>query len=164
MALFDDVDWEKMLMPDTPILEIIVRGSLVYLALFCLLRLFLKRQMGTLGVTDMLVIVLIADAAQNAMAGGYASVPDGILLVATIIFWSFMLDWLGYKIKWFGKFIHPAPLQLIKDGKLLRRNMQRELVTTEELMSQLREQGVSDIRDVKTASMEGDGKISVDRY
>lgn len=164
MAWFSDVNWQDMMIPDTPLLEIVTRGSVVYLSLFVLLRVMLKRQSGNLGITDLLVIVLIADAAQNAMAGSYHSIPDGILLVATIIFWSFFLDWLGYQFPRIGKFIHPPPISLIKDGTLLPRNMRKELVTQEELLSQLREQGVTTISDVKSACMEGDGKISVTTY
>ena len=60
--------------------------------MFALLRFVLKREAGTLAITDLLVVVLIADAAQNAMADDYRSVPDGLLLVATIVFWSYALD------------------------------------------------------------------------
>ncbi|MFL5593175.1 MAG: DUF421 domain-containing protein, partial [Gemmatimonadaceae bacterium] len=82
--MFDQVDWHSVFTPKTPLLEVFVRGTAVYLALFLLLRLILKRQSGTVGVTDLLVVVLIADAAQYAMSGGYESVPDGLLLVGTI--------------------------------------------------------------------------------
>jgi uncharacterized membrane protein YcaP (DUF421 family) len=159
-----DADWEKMFYLDTPLLEIFLRGSLVYLSLFILLRLILKRQAGTVGITDLLVIVLIADAAQNAMAGGYHSVPAGILLVATLIFWNFAIEWLGFRIPHIGKWVHPPPLPLVKEGRMLHKNMQRELITREELISQLREQGVDDIHRVKSACLEGDGQVSVIQY
>ena len=159
--MFDGVRWETVLVPKMPLLEIIVRGTLVYFGLFLMLRLVLKRQSGTVGVTDLLVIVLIADAAQNAMADDYRSVPDGLFLVGTIIFWSYALDWLGYHIPWVGRLVHPPSLLLVKDGRMLRRNMRQELITPEELMSQLREQGINDVADVKRAYMEADGKISV---
>lgn len=161
MGAFGPVDWQGVFLPKTPLVEIFVRGTLVYSSLFLLLRVILKRQSGTLGVGDLLVIVLIADAAQNAMAGNYTSVPDGIVLVATIIFWSFTLDWLGYHFPWFGRFIHPPPLELVRDGRMLRRNMRLELISPEELMGELRLQGVSDLREVKRACMEGNGEISV---
>jgi uncharacterized membrane protein YcaP (DUF421 family) len=160
----EGINWQEILLPDTPLIEIFIRGSIVYLSLFCLLRLVLKRQSGALEISDLLVIVLIADAAQNAMAGGYHSVPDGILLVSTLIFWSFALDWLGYHFPFIQKFIHPAPLQLIREGKILIKNMRRELITKDELMSQLREQGIHTIEEVKEAYMEGDGKISITPY
>ena len=155
------IDWVQIFKPDTAPLEIFLRGSVVYLALFSMLRVVLRREAGTLGISDLLVVVLIADAAQNAMAGNYTSLPDGLLLVATIIFWSFALEWLGYHVPWIGRFVHPPPLLLVRDGRLLRRNMRRELITEEELMSQIRQQGAHDLASVRTACMEGDGRISV---
>jgi uncharacterized membrane protein YcaP (DUF421 family) len=150
-------------MPSVPVIELVVRGSLVYLVLFALLRLVLKRVAGTFSLGDLLMIVLLADAAQNAMSAGYTSVTDGIILVATIIFWSYALDWLGHRSPRFEKLLHPPPLPLVRDGQMLARNMRRELITVDELMSHLREQGVEDVREVQSAFMEGDGRISVVR-
>jgi uncharacterized membrane protein YcaP (DUF421 family) len=158
---FSDVDWSDIFVPDTPILEIIVRGSVMYLALFVLLRLVLKREVGALGVTDLLVVVLIADAAQNAMAGEYSTIPDGLILVGTIVFWAWALNWLGYRTPFVQRLVHPEALPLVKDGRMIRRNLEKELITEDELLSQLRLQGVGDLSDVTAAHMEGDGRISV---
>ena len=159
--MFDNIDWNSIFVPDTPFLEIIVRGSVMYLALTILLRIVLKRQTGTLGMTDLLLITLLADASQNAMAGEYRSLPDGIVLVATIIFWNYFFDWLTVKSEWFERLIEPPPLPLVKRGKLLRRNMRRELITEAELLGKLREQGVEDLSKVKLANIESDGQISL---
>ena len=164
MNAFGSVDWRSVFVPDTPLLEIFVRGSVIYLALFLLLRMILKRQTGTVGVTDLLVVVLIADCAQNAMAHDYKSIPDGLMLAGTVIFWSFALNWVGFHFPRLGRLIHPPPLQLIRDGEVMRQNLRRELVTREELDSQLREQGIDDVSQVRGAYMEGDGRISVVRY
>ncbi len=161
MGWLVDVDWGKVLVPDTPVLEIFLRGTLTYLALFVLLRLVLKRESSGLAVTDVLVVVLIADAAQNAMADDYHSVPDGVLLVAVIVFWAWFLDWLGFHFPAFERFAKPPKLPLVEDGELHLENMRRELVTREELASQLREQGIEDVRHVRVAYMEPDGGISV---
>ena len=161
MDLFADINWHALFLPDTPPLEIFIRGSVVYLTLFFFLRTILKRQAGTLGMTDLLVIVLIADASQNAMAADYKSLPDGILLVATLIFWNYTLEWLGFHSRLAERIITPAPLLLIRNGRMLRRNMKKEFITEDELMSQLRLQGVDDITRVKQACLEGDGKISI---
>lgn len=155
------MDWKSIFYPDTPLLEIILRGSLMYLALFIMLRVILKRQTGTLGMSDLLLITLLADAAQNAMAGEYKSLPDGIVLVATIIFWNYLFDWLSFKSAWFSRLIEPSPLPLIEDGKMLRRNMRQEFITEDELMMQLRQQGLEDISKVKRAFIESNGQISV---
>lgn len=156
------VDWESVFVPDAPV-ELVVRGSLMYLALFFLLRIVLKREAGAIGVTDLLVVVLLADAAQNGLAGSYTSVPDGLVLVGTIVSWSYALDVLGYRLPWFRRLIRPQPLPIVRDGRLLRRNMRRELITDDELLSQLRLQGCDDPAMVKAAFVESDGRISVVR-
>ncbi|OPY70478.1 MAG: hypothetical protein A4E57_00481 [Syntrophorhabdaceae bacterium PtaU1.Bin034] len=158
------LDWQSMFIPDLPVAEMILRGTVVYLALFVMLRIIRKRQASQVGVTDLLVLVLIADAAQNAMASEYRSITDGLILVATIILWSYILDWLGFLLPSVGRFVHPPPLLLIDKGKMMIRNMRREQITKEELLSQLREQGVDNVADVKAAYMEGDGQVSIIPY
>ncbi|MBM1173013.1 DUF421 domain-containing protein [Microvirga arabica] len=158
------VDWTAMFVPEHSLLEIVVRGTIMYIVLFSILRFFMKRQSGVIGIADLLVIVLIADAAQNAMANEYKSIPEGVLLVLTIVFWNFAIDWLGYHFPLIQRFTRPPPLQLIKDGQFLRRNMRQEMVTVEELMSQLRQQGIDDPAQVKKAFIEGDGRISIIRH
>jgi uncharacterized membrane protein YcaP (DUF421 family) len=155
------MDWRSIFALDTPILEIFIRGSIVYLSIFFLFRLVLKRQTGSLGIADILLVVLVADAAQNAMGGDYKSIPDGLFLVAVLAFWSYMLEWMGYRFKFMKKLLHPAPLPLVRNGALMKKNMKQELITEEELMGQLRQQGVDDIKDVKEAFMEAEGHISV---
>ena len=156
-----DVDWGNIVNLQTPLLELVVRGSVMYLALFALLRLVLKREAGAIGITDLLVVVLLADAAQNALADDYRSVPDGLILVGTIVFWAWALNWLGYRFPLIQRLVHPLPLPLVQNGRMLQRNMEKELITEGELMSQLRQQGVGDVSDVAAAYMEGDGRISV---
>jgi uncharacterized membrane protein YcaP (DUF421 family) len=160
-ALLSEVDWAKVLLPRTPLLEIFVRGSLTYLALFAMLRFTFKREAGAASISTMLVIVLIADAAQNAMADDYASVTDGLLLVLVIIGWSFLLDWVGSRIERLRTLTHPAPLLLVEDGRILKEQLRREVLTEEELWTQLRHQGVRSLDEVERAYLEGDGQISV---
>ncbi len=109
------IEWSEMFMLSISPVEIIIRGTIVYFTLFILLRLLRKRQAGTVSATDLLVLVIIADASQNAMAGEYTSITDGMILAATIILWSLILDWLSYKFPLMGRLIHPPPLMLIKN-------------------------------------------------
>ena len=156
-----DVDWRATLVPDVPLLEIFLRGTLTYVGLFVLLRLVLKRQAAAIGVTDLLVVVLIADAAQNAMADDYRSVPDGLILVAVILAWAWALDLLAFHFPAVERLTKPPKLPLVKDGALCVDNMRRELVTREELATQLREHGIDDLARVRVAYMEPDGQLSV---
>ena len=159
--MLDQIHWQSMFHPDMALLEIFIRGTLIYLGMFLMLRVVLKRQTGGIRTTDVLVIVMLADAAQNGMSGTYQSIPDGLALVATIIFWSYLFDWLGFHFAWFEKLVEPAPLPLIRNGTMLRRNMKHELITTAEMEAHLRAQGIQDIRQVKYACIEADGKISI---
>ena len=157
------IDWQQIFIPTSSIFEVIVRGTCTYVMLFLILRFLLKRQTGVIGVADLLVIVLIADATQNAMANEYKSITEGAILVLTIVFWNFAIDWLGYRFPVFQRLTRPAPLMLIENGKMLVRNMRHEMITTDELNSQLRQQGIEHCSEVKKAFIEGDGSISVIR-
>jgi uncharacterized membrane protein YcaP (DUF421 family) len=157
------INWQEIFIPVHAIPEIIMRGTMTYILLFVILRILLKRQTGVIWVADLLAIVLIADASQNAMANEYKSITEGAILVLTIVFWNFAIDWLGYRFPVFQRLTRPPPLPLIEDGKMLLRNMQKEMITTEELNSQLRQQGIEHCSEVKKAFIEGDGSISVIR-
>src|SRR5688572_15654883 len=85
-----NLDWHTMFVPSQPVLETMIRGSIMYLAIFALLRVF-RRQAGSLGPADLLVLLLVADASQNAMASEYRSITDGLILVATIVGWESVL-------------------------------------------------------------------------
>ncbi|MFT3881600.1 MAG: DUF421 domain-containing protein [Gemmatales bacterium] len=158
------IDWKAVFVPEISLLELILRGSLMYLLLFALLRYFLRRQQGTMSVMDLLLMVLIADASQNAMAGGYKSVPEGLVLCGTIMAWSFLLDWLSYRYPAVRKWLEPPPLALIRDGQLQRRHLRQEMITEEELKSHLRQQNVEDYNQVKLCYLEPDGQISVIKW
>lgn len=155
------LDFAQMLVPDEPLLEIFVRGTLIYLGLFAMMRFLAKREAGSLGVTDLLVVVLIADAAQNGMAGDYRSISDGLILVAIIIGWSYLLDALAFRSPWWRKVLRHPSVQLVRDGRILRGNLEREMITEQELLGEIRAHGVDELRMVHAAYMESDGTISV---
>jgi uncharacterized membrane protein YcaP (DUF421 family) len=155
------MEWSKLFAIEVPLLELVVRGSAMYLFLFITLRIVVRRQLGTTGASDLLMLVLIADAAQNAMSSHYNSVLEGCVLCATIIFWNYFIDWLEFMFPSLGRLIEPPPMPLIVDGVIQWKNLRRELITLDELNSQLREQGIADVSEVKRAFQEGDGHISV---
>ena len=155
------IDGSELIVPTHSVLEMIIRGSLMYLALFLILRIVMRRQAGSIGIADILVIVVIADAAQNGFAREYRSITEGVLLVLTIVFWDFVIDWLGYRYSYLGRLLERPPVPIVQNGKVLRRNMRQEYVTDDELKSFLRRAGVDSVGDVKSAYIESDGEISV---
>ena len=154
------IDWHGMFVPSMNPIELVIRGTLLYFAIFGFLRLF-RRQAGALSMADLLVIVIVADAAQNAMASDYHSITEGLVLVATIFGWNWAVDFLTFRFPRLARILSPKPLLLIKDGHVQRRNLRSELITREELVELIREHGIEDFTDVKAAYLESDGHVSV---
>jgi uncharacterized membrane protein YcaP (DUF421 family) len=155
------IDWHRLFVPETPLVELVLRGTVMYLGLFTVLRVLVRRHIGSLNLMDLLLIVLIADAAQNAMAAEYRSITEGLVLCGTLIGWNYLLDWLAFRWEFVARLLEPPPLPLVRNGRMLHRNLREELITQDELRSQLREQGIEDVAEVKLAYLEPDGAISV---
>lgn len=155
------VDWSELFGLSVPPLELIVRGTAMYFFLFALFRLVIKRRIGAIGMADILVLVIVADAAQNGMAGEYRSITDAFILVGTILGWNFVFDWANYRFAWLQHWLEPEPLLLIRNGRVLWRHLRLERVTEKELTAKLREHGVTDIGEVARAYMEPDGQVTV---
>jgi len=141
--------------------ELFLRGTLVYLGLILVVRFILRRDVGALGTADLLFILLVADASQNAMAGEYKTLADGAVLLATLVLWNAGLDWLAYHSPAFRSVLEPPPRPLVENGQILRRNLKKDWITLEELQYKLREQGISDMATVRLATLEPDGELSV---
>ena len=141
--------------------ELMVRGTLTYWFLFCVFRFVLRRDVGSIGIADVLLLVLIADASQNAMSGGYETITDGAILVSTIVGWNWFLDWASFHSKAVRRIVEPPALWLVRNGQVHHRNLRREFISMDELQAQLRLNGVEDLAKVRSARMESDGQISV---
>jgi uncharacterized membrane protein YcaP (DUF421 family) len=159
-----ELDWQQLFGIEKSILELVIRGTVMYWFLFLLLRFVMRRDVGAIGIADVLLIVILADAAQNAMDDGYRTLTEGMILVGTLVVWNVLTNWLNYRFRWFEKFSEPPPVLLVRNGKPLERNLRREMLTHDELMSKLREQSVESFEEVRWAYMEGDGQISVRRF
>lgn len=155
------VDWHSVFVPEIGVPEIVVRGTIMYLAMFAILRFIARRQTGNFGPADLLVIVLIADAAQNGLGKDYSSVTEGIGLVLTIVAWEYALDWLAWRFPALRPWLSVPPLKIIEDGRAIQSALDREMLSETELLGQLREHQIERVSDVKVARLEGDGRLSV---
>jgi len=155
------LDWGKLFGFSVPPLELIIRGSVMFLFLWLLFRVVIKRRIGAMGMADLLVLVIIADAAQNGMAGTYTSISDAVVVVGTIVLWNHFFDWLAFRSAWLQRLLEPSPLLVIRRGQILWRNMRQEFLSRVELDAKLREHGVTDVAQVEQAYVEPDGQISV---
>lgn len=154
------IDWKTLLVPSGSLVELVIRGSIMYLVIFALMRVF-RRESGTLSTADLIVVVLVADAAQNGLTSDYKSVTEGAVLVGTIFALNYGLDWLGFRYEWAHRILNPSPLLLVRDGRIQRQNLRSEMLTVDDLMEQLREHGIEHVSQVKRSYLEADGRLSV---
>ena len=155
-------DWSAMFKPELSLLEVMARGTIMYLFLFLVMRFLLKREGGQVNIADILVVVAVVDGAQPAFSGDAQSITESAVFVLTILFWSWLLNWASFRFKRFAFLTAAPPMILFEDGRLQWKNMRKGLMSREELMQQLREEGgVDDLGQVERIVMEGDGEVSV---
>lgn len=153
------IDLPGMFVPEANLVEAVLRGTVIYFVLLVLLRVIPRRTVGSVGMMDLVVVVLIAEAAGKSM-GEYATITDGVVIVATLLAWSYVLNWLTYHVPAIEKLVSPPALPVVRDGRLLRRNMRTEYLTEDELLGQMRLEGIEDLSQVKAAYVESEGTIS----
>lgn len=155
-------DWTAVFLPEAPLLELVVRGSVLYFAILVLMRVMPRRTGGQLATMDLVFIVLIANAGAQAI-GDYSALADAVVVIATLMAWNVVVNAVSYRNRLVEKLVSAAPLQVVRDGRMLRRHMRQEWLTEEELMSHLRELGIEDLAEVKAAYVEGEGKLTAVR-
>jgi uncharacterized membrane protein YcaP (DUF421 family) len=156
------VDWQSLLVPHH-VAENVFRATVIFWMLFLLLRFLPNRKAGGVGPTDLLVVVLLANAVQAAIQREGLALTDAAIQVATIVGWSIAFDLLGGHVPALRGVLRSDPVEVIRDGTVLARNLRREFMTEEELDAQLRLQGIDSIDEIARAYVEHDGRVSAIR-
>jgi uncharacterized membrane protein YcaP (DUF421 family) len=144
-----------------PYLEIIVRALAVYFFMIIAIRVFGKKELAQLSVIDLVFILLISNAVQNAMVGPDTSLQGGIIAAAALFAANFTLKKILYKSKRLSSILQGNAILLIYKGMVNEGNCHRAEITLDELSAAVREHGAKDISDVDLAMLEVDGNISV---
>lgn len=155
------MDWGATFTPGMSLAEILVRSTVVFLALVALLRILPKRQVGTTSLSDLLFMVLVGGIAVEGLIKRVDSLTDVLLILVTIMAWSYALDWLAFRFPRVRRLIEEPPTCLIRDGVVLTENLRGEMISEEEIKAQLRAKDVDDPRMVKEAQLETNGTVSV---
>ena len=140
---------------------IVIRTLAAYLALLVGLRLTGRRQLGQMTPFDFVVILLIANALQNAMIGPDTSLLGGLIAAGVLLGANYIASRFVHNVPRFDRLIEGQPVVLIADGELVQANVRHEGVDVSELEQAIREHGVEGLDDVKMAVLEVDGTISV---
>lgn len=143
-------------------LIVVLATASVYLFLVFAIIAFGKREIGQLSITDLVFLLLISNAVQNAMVNGdWDSLLAGIASAVTLFLLNFLFKRLMYKNREFSKLIEGDPVLLIYHGKAVSANIRKEQITENELEGAIRENGFESISDVSIAKLETNGNISV---
>jgi len=149
------------LLPETPLAELFVRGSAVYLIVAMVIRIVPKRHAGSLSPNDLVALVTAGSLAGGAIMGNASKPVDVVLLVIVVLSWDYVLNVVEYHFPRFRRVAQHTPTLVIHKGKILKENLRKEKLTEEELAASLRKQGVDDVARVRQAVLEVDGEISV---
>lgn len=144
-----------------PLWEIVLRTAVVYVVVLGLLRLGGKRELGQMSPADLVVILIIANAVQNAMNGGDVSLIGGLVAAATLVGMNLLLGRLGRSIPVLGRLVVEEPTLLLQDGDPIQKNMRSEHVDVADIEMAAREHGIADLKEVAAAVLEVDGSISI---
>ena len=143
------------------LIEIAFRTGFVYLALLLGLRLTGKRQVGQMTPFDFLLLLLLANAVQNAMTGPDTSLPGGLIAASTLFVLNGIVAWSVRRSARAEQVIEGSPTILIRKGQIINVNLAREGITRDDLQRTLREHGVDTVEEVRSAILEIDGTVSV---
>lgn len=156
------MDWGQVFEFDpTALGTVALRTFVVYFALFLGIRLAGKRELGQMTPFDLVVILVISNAVQNAMVGPDTSLTAGLLAALILLLANWVVNNTAIRWAWFGSHVIGSPTLLINNGHFIDVNLRREGIAREEVMMALREHGVADVGDVHMAVLEVDGSISV---
>lgn len=146
------------------LLYIALRTTIIYLALLVGIRLTGQRQLGQMSGFDLVLLLIIANAVQNAMVGPDTSLVGGLVAAGVLLFWHQVINRLRRSSRTFSRFLAGEGIILINDGVILEAHLHHAGVTQDELLQALREHGVPSIDQVRLAVLEPDGAVSVIRY
>ena len=145
----------------TPVLELVIRAALIYVIFFAALRLFGKREIGQFTVFDLALVLLAANALQPAITGTDTSVLGGLVVIATLFVINRGISLLRVRSPLVRRILEFGPTVIGRDGAWLLPELVRQGLDLVDVEAALREHGIEDVSEMKLATLESDGSISV---
>lgn len=143
-------------------MDSVIRATTVYLALLALFRLLGKRSLAQVTTFDLLILLIVSEATQQALIGNDFSVTNAVLVIMTLLILSRGFDALSFDFPRLGRWLNDAPVILVEEGEPLEDRMRRTRVSRGELLERARElQGLERLEQIKYAVLERDGRISI---
>jgi uncharacterized membrane protein YcaP (DUF421 family) len=148
-------------LPDIPVWEKIFRAVIVYVFLLVMFRLLGKRQVAQMTAFDLIVLLILSNVLQNAMIGPDNSVTGGLIGGAAILGLNWLVSRAAFSSRWFERVVEGVPTLLVHHGKVVEANLRKEHLSRDDLLANLRTQGVFNLGEVQEAILETSGKLSI---
>lgn len=155
--------WGSLWTFEEPILEKVIRSILIYFFLLVALRLGGKRELGQTNNFDLVVLLVISNTVQNAIIGNDNSLIGGITGATTLLITNYLVVRIAYQFPKFRKLTQGKSRLLIQEGRVIEKNLRAEAITEQELLTSLRRQGIESLSEVKSACLETDGDLTIER-
>lgn len=144
--------------------ELLVRTFTIYLVVVVMLRLAGKKQLGQMGPTEFVAVLLLSNAVQNAMVGTDNSLSGGLLSAGVLVVASRLISWVTFKNARMRTWLEGTPCVLVQNGAIIRANLDRELLTEGDLIKMLRQQGIESPAEAYLAVLDPEGNLTVARH
>ncbi len=141
-------------------MDIVLRASVMFAAMFLLLRLLGKRELAQMTPFELVLLIVMGDLIQQGVTHNDFSLTGAVLAIGTIAFWTLVMNWISFRFPRAEKILDGEPSVLIRHGELLENNLSRNRMTRSEIEGEMRLAGIARMRDVEWGILETTGKIS----
>jgi uncharacterized membrane protein YcaP (DUF421 family) len=141
-------------------MDIVLRATVIFVALYLLMRLMGKRELGQMTPFELIVLVVIGDLIQQGVTQNDFSLTGAVIAISTIAFWALVMSWASFLWPRAERILEGEPRVIVRDGEIVTGNLRRNRLTHGEIESEMRLAGIAHLRDVKWAILEPKGKIS----
>jgi uncharacterized membrane protein YcaP (DUF421 family) len=137
-----------------------LRASFVYFFLLLIIRVLGKREIGNTSAFDLIVALILGEVVDEIIYGD-VTILQGVVAIMVVAVWHLVNSWASFKSDVIDKITGAPPTVMVKNGQIQRKNLAKERINEEELFSELRMMGVEEVEEVKQATLEPNGKVSV---
>jgi len=141
-------------------MDIVIRATVIFFALYLIVRLLGKRELAQLTPFELIVLVVTGDLIQQGVTHNDFSLTGSILAVATFAFWASVLSWITYLSRRAERMLDGEPRVIVRAGRILTENLRHDRLTESEIQSEMRLAGIAHMSDVAWGILEPKGKIS----
>jgi uncharacterized membrane protein YcaP (DUF421 family) len=141
-------------------MDIVLRGIAIFLFLYILMRAIGRRELSQLEPFDLILLIVLGDAVQQGLTQDDYSLTGAFLAIGTIASMQLLISYTNFRFPRLRWFLEGEPIVVVQDGKPIDKNLRRERVTIDDLMSAARQQNIASLDDVAWAVMETSGMIS----